>query len=110
MTIGDIRPKLRPLYSALVSTPSVARAVVCQFARAGIISGQACPPGARCTLLAVALAAVVVSGCRAADAGTSIAPADVERLKTLVPSQSHTMQDVAFHWTNLWFAGQQGNW
>jgi hypothetical protein len=36
--------------------------------------------------------------------------ADVERLKTLVPSQSHGMADVGYHWTNLWFAGQQKNW
>jgi hypothetical protein len=72
--------------------------------------GQAVPFEFRITLLVVALAAILTSGCRAADAGPSIAPADIERLKTLVPSQSHTMQDVAFHWTNLWFAGQQGNW
>ncbi|HUK32434.1 MAG TPA: hypothetical protein VLV86_00905, partial [Vicinamibacterales bacterium] len=31
--------------------------------------------------------------------------ADVARLKGNVPSQSHTMSDVAYHWTNLWFAG-----
>jgi len=36
--------------------------------------------------------------------------ADVDRLKTLVPSQSHGMADVGYHWTNLWFAGQQKNW
>jgi transketolase len=33
----------------------------------------------------------------------------VERLKTLVPSQSHGMADVGYHWTNLWFAGEQKN-
>jgi cytochrome c553 len=36
--------------------------------------------------------------------------AEVERLKTLVPSQSHAMADVQFHWTNLWFAARQNNW
>jgi hypothetical protein len=35
---------------------------------------------------------------------------DVARLKTVVPSQSHTMADVGYHWSGLWFAGQQGNW
>jgi hypothetical protein len=35
---------------------------------------------------------------------------DVARLKRLTPSQSHAMQDVAYHYTNLWFAGQNGNW
>ena len=36
--------------------------------------------------------------------------ADVERLKTLVPSNSHIMMDVQWHWTNLWFAAQAKNW
>ena len=35
---------------------------------------------------------------------------DVAQLKKIVPTQSHTMQDVAYHWTNLWFAAQKGNW
>ncbi len=42
--------------------------------------------------------------------GAMAAPVDIDRLKTLVPSQSHSMADVGFHWTNLWFAGQQNNW
>src|SRR6185436_11662204 len=25
-------------------------------------------------------------------------------------SQSHTMSDVGYHWTNLWFAGEKKNW
>lgn len=36
--------------------------------------------------------------------------AELQRLQTLVPSQSHTMADVGFHWTNLWFAAEQKNW
>jgi len=36
--------------------------------------------------------------------------ADVERLKGIVPTQSHTMLDVGYHWANLWFAAQQKNW
>jgi len=36
--------------------------------------------------------------------------AEVARLKGLVPDQSHAMADVGFHYTNLWFAGEQGNW
>ena len=35
---------------------------------------------------------------------------ELERLKTLVPSQSHTMSDVGYQWTNLWFAVEQKNW
>ena len=36
--------------------------------------------------------------------------ADVERLKSLVPSNSHIMMDVQWHWTNLWYAAQAKNW
>jgi hypothetical protein len=36
--------------------------------------------------------------------------ADVTRLKTLLPSNSHIMMDVGWHWTNLWFAAQAKNW
>ena len=36
--------------------------------------------------------------------------ADVEVLKGKAPSASVAMADVGFHWSNLWFAGQSGNW
>jgi hypothetical protein len=36
--------------------------------------------------------------------------ADVNRLKELVPSQSHTMADVGYNWANLWFAAEKKNW
>ena len=36
--------------------------------------------------------------------------AEVARLKGMVPDQSHAMADVAYHFTNLWFAGQSENW
>ena len=35
---------------------------------------------------------------------------DVARLKNIVPSNSHIMEDVSFHYSNLWFAGQKKNW
>jgi hypothetical protein len=35
---------------------------------------------------------------------------EVELLKGKVPDQSHAMKDVAYHFTNLWFAGQKQNW
>lgn len=37
-------------------------------------------------------------------------PNEVAQLKALVPSNSHIMMDVQFHWTNVWFAGQKRNW
>lgn len=36
--------------------------------------------------------------------------AEIERLKTLVPSYSHPMQDAAINWASLWFAAQKKNW
>jgi hypothetical protein len=36
--------------------------------------------------------------------------AEIERLKTLLPDQSHAMKDVGYHFANLWFAGQYKNW
>ncbi|MEX2288445.1 MAG: hypothetical protein WD648_15215 [Planctomycetaceae bacterium] len=36
--------------------------------------------------------------------------AEVERLKQVVPDQAHAMQDVDYHFTNLWFAANQSNW
>jgi hypothetical protein len=35
---------------------------------------------------------------------------ELEILKGKVPDQSHVMKDVAYHFTNLWFAGQKQNW
>ena len=36
--------------------------------------------------------------------------AEIKELKGQLPSQSHTMADVAYHFSNLWFAGQAQNW
>src|SRR5580765_8391386 len=50
----------------------------------------------------------------AADAGDSFKitalELEVNRLKGLVPDQSHAMKDVAYHFANLWFAGEKRNW
>jgi hypothetical protein len=35
---------------------------------------------------------------------------DVTHLKAVVPTQSHTMTDVGYHWANLWFAADRKNW
>jgi hypothetical protein len=36
--------------------------------------------------------------------------ADVATLKDKATDQSHVMQDVSYHFSNLWFAGQHENW
>jgi hypothetical protein len=35
---------------------------------------------------------------------------DIETLSGKVPSQSHSMMDVDYHFTNLWFAAKAENW
>lgn len=72
------------------------------------------------TMLAAAVlvaAAVVwpagdVPGARAADDSAEIArlKADLEQIKGRLPSQSHAMMDVDYHFSNLWFAGQSKHW
>jgi len=44
------------------------------------------------------------------DAKASTLEADVAHLKDITPSQSHTMIDVGYHMSNLWFAAQHKNW
>ena len=43
-------------------------------------------------------------------APTGAAAADVTFLKSIVPTQSHSMIDAGYHWTNLWFAVDKKNW
>ena len=36
--------------------------------------------------------------------------AEIEAIKGKLPDQSHVMQDVSYHFSNLWFAGKHENW
>lgn len=36
--------------------------------------------------------------------------AEIETMKGKLPDQSHAMQDVGYHFSNLWFAGQHEDW
>ena len=36
--------------------------------------------------------------------------AELEIVKGKLPDQAHAMQDVGYHFTNLWFAGEKQNW
>ena len=49
---------------------------------------------------------------RAADEGAETAKlrAEIDELRGRLPSQSHAMMDVDYHFSNLWFAGQGKNW
>jgi hypothetical protein len=68
--------------------------------------------------LGVASALLLVNGIHqpmeAADVGDSFKitalELEVNRLKGLVPDQSHAMKDVAYHFANLWFAAEKKNW
>jgi len=44
------------------------------------------------------------------DDKASTLEADVAHLKDITPSQSHSMIDVGYHMSNLWFAAQHKNW
>jgi hypothetical protein len=43
-------------------------------------------------------------------APTAATATDTAFLKSVVPTQSHSMIDVAYHWSNLWFAADKKNW
>jgi hypothetical protein len=60
----------------------------------------------------VAQAQASPAAVRPADATNEIGAlrAEVNRLKGVVPDQSHAMKDVAYHFGNLWFAAQKTNW
>ena len=49
---------------------------------------------------------------QAQDTAASLAAmqADIAHLKDVVPSQSHSMADVAYHFSNVWFAAKKANW
>jgi hypothetical protein len=36
--------------------------------------------------------------------------AEIEAIKGKLPDQAHAMQDVGYHFSNLWFAGQKQHW
>jgi hypothetical protein len=36
--------------------------------------------------------------------------ADIESIKGKLTDQSHVMEDVSYHFSNLWFAGRHENW
>jgi hypothetical protein len=36
--------------------------------------------------------------------------AEIEAIKARLPDQAHAMQDVGYHFSNLWFARQKENW
>ena len=63
-------------------------------------------------------AAVGIVGAALAHAAETAKPAsssdpvqqELKEIRDQLPSQSHTMMDVAYHFSNLWFAGQAGNW
>ena len=63
-----------------------------------------------------ALTAVASTGCNRSAPAAAPEPskedlaARVQALEELLPSQSHMMADVGYHFTNLWFAGEHANW
>jgi len=66
---------------------------------------------------ALTLSMLVPGASFAAEATAAAAPptleslqAEVERLKSIVPGQAFAMTQIAYNFSNLWFAAQAGNW
>jgi hypothetical protein len=65
---------------------------------------------------AIAAALIRSDGQRASAQGPAVAndaddlQAEVEAIKGKLADQAHAMQDVGYHYSNLWFAGQHENW
>jgi hypothetical protein len=60
--------------------------------------------------IAESATAPVATIARATDSDVTALKAEIERIKTLLPDQSHAMKDVGYHFANLWFAAQHKNW
>ena len=68
-------------------------------------------------LLGVMARALISSGAQIAIAQQSqpssevaTLTAEIETIKGKLPDQAHAMQDVGYHFSNLWFAGRAENW
>ena len=63
-----------------------------------------------CSGLLTLETAAFAQGAGAPQSDVAALKAELEALKRLVPSQSHAMADVDYHFSNLWFAAQNANW
>lgn len=63
---------------------------------------------ALCT--AITVGSAYAQGKNASQSDVAALKAEIEALKRLVPSQSHAMADVDYHFSSLWFAAQSANW
>jgi hypothetical protein len=61
-------------------------------------------------LLTVWLVPGAMTSGAAGDAEVAKLRSELEQLRGRLPSQSHAMMDVGYHFANLWFAGQSKNW
>lgn len=64
-------------------------------------------------LLLSAVGACVSAGAQenvSAEGDVAALEAQIAALRGMLPSQSHTMIDVEYHFANLWFAGMERNW
>lgn len=60
--------------------------------------------------LAVLAACASVAAQENAEPDVAALQAEIAALRRMLPSQSHTMVDVEYHFANLWFAGMERNW
>ena len=72
----------------------------------GVMAGMLTRPG----LQAQGRAAGAAAGRTAVPADLPGLSAEVARIGTVLPTQSHVMADVSYQFSNLWFAGRAKNW
>jgi hypothetical protein len=63
-----------------------------------------------CSGLLVLDTAALAQGADVPHSDVAALKTELEALKRVVPSQSHAMADVDYHFSNLWFAAQSANW
>ena len=76
----------------------------------GAALGGAMFKGSHEALLPKAVAAPAQESPKEKGAQLDALQTEVNRLKGVVPDQSHAMADVGYHFANLWFAGEKKNW
>jgi hypothetical protein len=74
----------------------------------GLVTGAIVGAAAHSRLMSADDAAVAQTAAGPIDVASL--QAELETIKGKLPDQAHVMQDVSYHFSNLWFAGQHENW
>jgi hypothetical protein len=75
-----------------------------------LLSGAVAVIGASACLVLLGSGAATVRAQVTPQPDVGALKAEIDALRALVPSQSHAMADVDYHFSNLWFAAENENW